>query len=158
MLCPKLPSNLNIINFPFLLEMVPGAQFGCSGLKFLTKTGVPIVKVCPLLSQVSYLCCLCGHKASSVVWSFCPMSVSAGDMPFFTALFGVVWYERKNACSISSIVAPPPTLSRVGLNVSTKRSARPLWVVGWSTNMCYATWPAEMVERLRCKLCSIVWD
>ena len=33
-----------------------------------------------------------------------------------------------------------------------------LWVVGWSTSMCYATWPAEMTGRFRCELCSIARD
>ena len=101
--------------------MVPEAQFGCPGLKFLAKT----VKVCPLLSQVSCHCCyLCERKAFSTVQSFHPISASAGDMPFFTVPFVVIQYEKQNACSISSVVVPFPfALSRECLNVSAKHSA-----------------------------------
>ena len=101
--------------------MVLGAQFGCPGLKSLAKTDVPTVKVWPFLSQVScFCCCLCGRKTSSVMWSFRSVSASADYMPFYSVPFGVVLYERRNACSISSVVVPSPfTLSRARLNMFT---------------------------------------
>ena len=67
------------------------------------------------------------------VWSkaFIPLRAFAGDMLFFTAPFSVVRYERRNACSISSVVVLFPfALSGARLNVSTKRSAWPL-DCGW---------------------------
>ena len=105
--------------------------------------------------------CLCERKASSVVRSFHPMSASAGDMPFFTVLFGVVRYERRNACCIFSVVIPFPLCFEQSTCKCVHKTfclTIGMWVVEWSTNMCYATWPAEMTKRLRCELCSIAWD
>ena len=76
---------------------------------------------------------------------------------FFTVPFGVVWYKRRNFlyCLPTRLCFEQSMFKCVH---KTFCLAIGLWVGGWSTNMRYANWLAEMTERFRWELCSIAWN
>ena len=104
--------------------------------------------------EVSCLCFwICGHKISCVVWSFHPVRVSSGDIPFFTVAFGVVRHERRilYLFSFSPCFFCFEQSTFKGIHKTFYLTIGMSVIVQW-LNVCDATWPAEMMECLRCKL------
>ena len=143
---PRVTLNLNVINTPPpFLRWYQVPSLAGQSLSFLQKLVCLQWKLVLCYRKCLAFVVVYGHKASSVVWSFCPMNASAGDMPFLSDM-------RGEMVAVSPLLLFSPLCFEQSMFKCVKTFCLTigLWVVGWSTNvLCNLTCRNDRTTQMR---------